>query len=50
MLDVFAYEARRIFRDRLAGAADRDKFEQLLGAVLRTDFSYSEPRDKEGSW
>lgn len=50
VLDVFAYEARRIFRDRLAGAADRDKFEQLLSAVLRTDFSYSEARDKDGSW
>lgn len=50
VLEVFAYEARRLFRDRLAGAADRDKFDQLLGSVLRTDFSYSEPREKDGSW
>ena len=36
---MWAYEARRIFRDRLVGDRAHDKFESILTSVLQTDWS-----------
>ena len=36
---MWAYEARRIFRDRLVGDKACDKFENILTSVLQTDWS-----------
>ena len=36
---MWAYEARRIFSDRLVGDKARDKFEGILASVLQTDWS-----------
>ena len=36
---MWAYEARRIFSDRLVGDAAHDKFENILSSVLQTDWS-----------
>ena len=39
LLEMWAYEARRIFRDRLVGDKACDKFENILTSVLQTDWS-----------
>ena len=36
---MWAYEARRIFSDRLVGDKALDKFEGILTSVLQTDWS-----------
>ena len=36
---MWAYEARRIFSDRLVGDRAHDKFESILCSVLQTDWS-----------
>ena len=36
---MWAYEARRIFSDRLVGDKAHDKFESILSSVLQTDWS-----------
>eukprot|EP00981_Chlorochromonas_danica_P004240 scaffold857_cov152-Ochromonas_danica.AAC.23 len=40
LLDAVAYEACRIFRDRLVGTDCLSKFDQLLAGVLRTQFRH----------
>ena len=39
LLQMWAYEARRIFSDRLVGDRAHDKFESILSSVLQTDWS-----------
>ena len=39
LLQMWAYEARRIFRDRLVGDKAYDKFESILASVLQRDWS-----------
>ena len=39
LLEMWTYEARRIFRDRLVGDKACDKFENILTSVLQTDWS-----------
>lgn len=41
MLEMWAYEARRLFRDRLVGEKAVDQFEAILGSVLQSDWSAS---------
>ena len=36
---MWAYEARRLFRDRLVGEKDLNQFEAILGSVLRSEWS-----------
>lgn len=38
LLLAWAYEARRLFRDKLAQKSHLDKFDSILGAVLRSDW------------
>ncbi|XP_077466766.1 cytoplasmic dynein 2 heavy chain 1 isoform X1 [Stigmatopora argus] len=39
VLVVVAYEARRIFRDRLVSSKDRQTFDNILSAILRGEWS-----------
>jgi dynein heavy chain 2 len=39
VLEIWAYEARRIFRDRLVGNESRNRFDTILMSVLRNDWS-----------
>ena len=39
LLEMWAYEARRLFRDRLVGEKDLNQFEAILGSVLRSEWS-----------
>ena len=39
-LDVWTYEAYRLFCDRLVNRDSRSKFEALLGALLKSQWSY----------
>ena len=39
VLEVWAYEALRLFRDRLVGQEAENKFDQLLEKILRADWS-----------
>ena len=41
LLEMWAYEARRLFRDRLVGEKALDQFEAILGSVLQSDWSAS---------
>lgn len=43
LLDVLAYEASRVFRDRLVGPDDRGRFDQQLSGSLRTQFRHPLP-------
>jgi dynein heavy chain 2, cytosolic len=43
LLDCVAYEACRIFRDRLVGTDSFAKFDQVLSGVLRTNFRHPLP-------
>lgn len=36
---MWAYEARRLFRDRLVGEKAMDQFDAILSSVLRSDWS-----------
>ena len=38
---MWAYEARRLFRDRLVGEKAVDQFDAILGSVLQSDWSTS---------
>lgn len=38
---MWAYEARRLFRDRLVGEKAIDQFDAILGSVLQSDWSAS---------
>ncbi|XP_055895255.1 cytoplasmic dynein 2 heavy chain 1-like isoform X1 [Biomphalaria glabrata] len=39
VLEVWAYEARRLFRDRIVGQDNRSKFDSMLQSVVRSDWS-----------
>ncbi|KAK7096855.1 hypothetical protein V1264_003902 [Littorina saxatilis] len=39
VLEIWAYEARRLFRDRIVGAESQAKFDKLLMSVVRSDWS-----------
>ncbi|XP_025088458.1 cytoplasmic dynein 2 heavy chain 1-like isoform X3 [Pomacea canaliculata] len=39
LLEIWAYEARRLFRDRIVGADNQSKFDNLLMSVIRSDWS-----------
>ena len=39
VLEVWAYEANRLFRDRLVGSVDIEAFDDILFTVLRTDWT-----------
>lgn len=40
LLDVFAYEARRTFRDRLVGESARSAFDSILTNILRKEWQH----------
>ncbi|CAK9088100.1 Cytoplasmic dynein 2 heavy chain 1 (Dynein heavy chain isotype 1B) [Durusdinium trenchii] len=40
LLDIFAYEANRIFRDRLVDADAKNRFDGILANVLRKDWQH----------
>lgn len=39
VLEVVAYEARRLFRDRLVSSKDRHTFDNFLSSIIRGDWS-----------
>lgn len=39
LLEIWAYEARRLFRDRIVGADNQSKFDNMLMSVIRSDWS-----------
>ena len=39
MLEVWCYEAYRLFRDRLVGVDARNKFDNILATVVRSEWS-----------
>ncbi|KAK6172722.1 hypothetical protein SNE40_016326 [Patella caerulea] len=39
LLEIWAYEARRLFRDKIVGLEGRNKFDNILMNVIRTDWS-----------
>ena len=39
LLEVFAHEALRLFRDRLVGQDARNKFDNILVSVIRAEWS-----------
>ena len=39
LLEIWAYEACRLFRDRLVGSKARDKFDSILSSVISSDWS-----------
>jgi dynein heavy chain 2 len=41
LLDVVAHEANRIFNDRLVGSDARNRFEQIVSGILRSQFRHN---------
>ncbi|CAG5115632.1 unnamed protein product, partial [Candidula unifasciata] len=39
VLEIWAYEAHRLFRDKIVGLDNRSKFDNMLQSVLRSDWS-----------
>ena len=39
MLEVWCYEAYRLFRDRLVGADARNRFDNIMATVVRSEWS-----------
>ena len=39
VLTVWAYEANRLFRDRIVGDDSKSKFDGILSSVIRSDWS-----------
>jgi len=39
LLEIWTYEACRLFKDRLVGNDAQDKFDQLIDKTLKTDWS-----------
>lgn len=39
VLEVVAYEARRLFRDRLVSSKDLHTFDNILSSIIRGDWS-----------
>ena len=49
LLEMWAYEARRLFHDRLVGERALDQFDAILNSILRFDWSAdSSSLDQEG--
>lgn len=48
VLQVWAYEAQRLFRDRLVGNDDLAKFDSILQSVIRDDWGSSAYEKMEG--
>ena len=40
LLEVFAYEARRLLRDRLVGSKHQEMFDALLATIMREEWSF----------
>ena len=50
LLEMWSYEARRLFRDRLVGEKAIDQFDAILGSVLQSNWSASlTSLDQDGS-
>ncbi len=43
VLEMWAYEACRLFRDKLLGEVPRSKFDNILETVMKTDWGLSLP-------
>ena len=41
LLDVFAYEAQRLIRDRLVDADSKQRFDGMLASLLRSQWQHS---------
>ena len=39
VLEIWAYEARRLFRDRVVGSEGQSKFDSILMSTVRADWS-----------
>ena len=39
VLEVWCYEAYRLFRDRLVGADARNRFDNIMATVVRSEWS-----------
>lgn len=39
LLEIWAYEARRLFRDKIVGSDGLNKFDSILMSVIRSDWS-----------
>lgn len=39
VLEIWAYEARRLFRDRVVGTEGQNKFDSILMSTVRADWS-----------
>ena len=39
LLEIWTYEACRLFKDRLVGNDAQEKFDQLIDKTLKTDWS-----------
>lgn len=39
LLEIWTYEACRLFRDRLVGSDAQERFDQLMDKTLKTDWS-----------
>ena len=39
LLKIWAYQAKRLFSDRLVGKENREKFDSMLLSVIRSDWS-----------
>ncbi|XP_074649972.1 cytoplasmic dynein 2 heavy chain 1-like [Tubulanus polymorphus] len=39
LIEIWAYEARRLFRDRIVGNEGRNRFDSILMSVIRSDWS-----------
>ena len=50
LLEMWAYEARRLFRDRLVGERAMEQFDAILSSVLRSEWSSdaSSSLDRDG--
>ena len=49
LLEMWAYEACRLFRDRLVGQESQERFDTILSSVVRSDWSLDvSSLEKEG--
>lgn len=48
LLEVWGYEAARLFRDRLVGQSAQEKFDELLEKILKGDWSSNTIKSLKG--
>ncbi len=48
-MEVCAYEACRVFRDRLVAKEDRNAFDNILASAIRASWAVNVPPPKEGA-